>query len=79
MKKIIILISLLFMPIITFAEEIELPKQNVDVDMAGVVFLLNKQPKTDASVQNITIRRSGLVFVGNINGKINVQKEQKKD
>ena len=79
MKKIaILLVGLFLFSNLAFAEDIQLPKQDVEVDMAGAVFLLNKQPKTESNIQTIKIRRSGLVFVGNINGKVDIQKQQNK-
>lgn len=54
----------------TFAEEVTVANQEIDIDAAGAVALFLKQPRAGENVQVIKVHRSGLVFILSVAGKV---------
>jgi len=75
-KKLLLSILLLATPI-AYAEE-QQAIQEVDVDCSGIALIVNKQPENTAIKQVVKVRRSGLIFVVNVNGKVELPEKEKK-
>lgn len=72
MKKLATILGILaFVSMPVYATE-ETAQQETDIDMSGVVFVINKQPECTPIKQTVKIRRSGLVAIININGKVEI-------
>lgn len=71
MKKLVAVLSILLLSSsIVFAEE---PKENtqlVEVENAGAVLLIQKQPIYEKQVQIIRVKKSGAITVIQVNGKV---------
>lgn len=79
MKKLISVLAILTLvatPVL--AEEVATQaEQATEVDQAGAVFVLNKQPKTATHKQTVKVRRSGIILIVNLDGKVQAKKEDK--
>jgi len=79
MKKLLLAtLSILLCTSVAFAEEAQTALQETDIDMAGFVAVINKQPENNVMTQKVTIKRSGFALIVNVNGKVEIpQKEEK--
>jgi len=75
-KLIISLASILLFSSIAYAEEIA--TQDVEVDMSGIALIVNKQPENTAIQQIVRVKRSGLIFIVNVNGKVELPEKENK-
>lgn len=46
------------------------PVQGIDIEKSGAVFVIQKQPQKETSVQYVKVSKCGLVAIININGKV---------
>lgn len=71
MKKLVAVLSILLLSSsIVFAEELKENTQLVEVENAGAVLLIQKQPIYEKQVQIIRVKKSGAITVIQVNGKV---------
>lgn len=71
MKKLVAVLSIVLLSSsIVFAEETKESEQLVEVENAGAVLLIQKQPIYEKQVQVIRVKKSGAITVIQVNGKV---------